>query len=470
MQPLDHFDTSNVVGLRSTFHSASAFNQALPWDTRRVTEMKHVFAFASSFNQPLNWNVSSVVRFEEMFQECVALSDCHRAMTSAAFTDSNFRFGCSSGDPRGIYRCSVGHGVFSDACDGCGNYESWSSLPLCSPSEPPPPPMPPFDAASVMAYVTATVTTAGSTSDYTPAVQTAIIEKMAAECGVAVGAVTMTVLPGSVILSFTIGVTSSDDATSVTGTLNTRLADANAASAFLSTSELDVTVTAVQSATMLVPPAAPPTTPPTSPLPTPPTTPPNWLEHQWPLVVIPIIGVLLLITIFFFFRFLSMRKTRLQRARLVAQRNVEREIASEYDASVLFAIMSLPTRVHKSSVPSTAATDAPPSIELTTLGKATPPDTATNSGASSPEVSMRPGMWVVSSIGNLFSSSASTDEGAECAVCLCPFEDGCTLRVLPCNHSFHKACSACHKHERTAPAPPVRALPPTPLKPHLMRV
>ena len=52
--------------------------------------MKHVFAFASSFNQPLNWNVSSVVRFEEMFQECVALSDCHRAMTSAAFTDSTW--------------------------------------------------------------------------------------------------------------------------------------------------------------------------------------------------------------------------------------------------------------------------------------------------------------------------------------------------------------------------------------------
>ena len=208
--------------------------------------MKHVFAFASSFNQPLNWNVSSVVRFEEMFQECVALSDCHRAMTSAAFTDSNFRFGCSSGDPRGIYRCSVGHGVISDACDGCGNYESWSSLPLCSPSEPPPPPMPPFDAASVMAYVTATVTTAGSTSDYTPAVQTAIIEKMAAECGVALAAVTMTVLPGSVILSFIIGVSSADQATSLTSTLETKLADADAASAFLSTSELEVTVTAVQ--------------------------------------------------------------------------------------------------------------------------------------------------------------------------------------------------------------------------------
>ena len=93
--------------------------------------MKHVFAYASSFNQPLSWNVSSVVRFEGMFHECGALSDLHRAMIYAAFIESNFRFGCSSGDPRGIYRCEVGHGVYSD-CDGCGNYASWSCVsPLC---------------------------------------------------------------------------------------------------------------------------------------------------------------------------------------------------------------------------------------------------------------------------------------------------------------------------------------------------
>ena len=437
--------------------------------------MKHVFAVASAFNQPLSWNVSSVVRFEEMFMGCDALSDCNRAITNAAFVDSNFRFGCSSGDPRGVYRCSVGHGVYSDSCDGCGNYESWSSLPFCSPSEPPPPPMPPFDAASVMAFVTATVTAAGSPSDYTPAVQTAIKEKMAAECGVAVAAVTMNIQPGSVILEFTIGVTSADGATSVTSTLNTRLADVGAASAFLSTSELDVTVEAVQpvTSTTAEPPAAPPNIPPASPSSPPP---PNWLEHQWPLVVIPIIGVLLLIAMFVFFRYLSRRKIRLQTARLAAQRNVEREIASEYDASVLFAIMSLPTRVHKSTaataavVPTTAATAAPPSIELTTVGKATPPDTATNSSASSPQGSLRSGIdRVVSSIGDLFSSSgsASTAECVECAVCLCAFEDGCTLRELPCGHSFHKACSACRKHEQI---PPVRALPLTPLPHAVMRV
>ena len=117
------------------------------------------------------------------------------------------------------------------------------------PSPEPPPvlaPAMPYEAAAVTTTVTATVTAAGSTSDYTPAVQTAIREKMAAECGVALAAVTMTVLPGSVILSFIIGVSSADQATSLTSTLETKLADADAASAFLSTSELEVTVTAVQ--------------------------------------------------------------------------------------------------------------------------------------------------------------------------------------------------------------------------------
>ena len=115
--------------------------------------------------------------------------------------------------------------------------------------EPPPSPALPYEAAAVTTYVTATVTAAGSTSDYTPAVQTAIIEKMAAECGVAAAAVTLTITEGSVILEFTIGVVSAADATSITSTLNTKLADADAASEFLSTSELDVTVEKVEPVT-----------------------------------------------------------------------------------------------------------------------------------------------------------------------------------------------------------------------------
>lgn len=133
------FDTSNVVNMRSTFHLAVKFNQPLPWNTKNTKEMKDMFAHAKSFDQPLNWDVSNVDRFEGTFDDTTSLSDCNKAHIHAVFEQTNPKLKCLKEHSDGHHTCSIGHGVASDTCDGCGGYDHWGNLPACGSSPPAPP-------------------------------------------------------------------------------------------------------------------------------------------------------------------------------------------------------------------------------------------------------------------------------------------------------------------------------------------
>jgi surface protein len=71
-QPLNEWNTGQVVTMRYMFYGASSFNQPLnDWNTGRVVTMIYMFYGASSFNQPLNdWNTGQVVStgFQYMFR------------------------------------------------------------------------------------------------------------------------------------------------------------------------------------------------------------------------------------------------------------------------------------------------------------------------------------------------------------------------------------------------------------------
>ena len=132
---------------------------------------------------------------------------------------------------------------------------------------------PPFPPLLPTAYrVTASVIASGAVSDFTPAVQAAIVAKVAAHLGVPAAAVALTITPASVRLSFTIAASSASAAVSTTSELASQLATTTSASAFLSTSALGVTVTAIESepTSDLVSPSPPPSPAPSPPLSSPP--------------------------------------------------------------------------------------------------------------------------------------------------------------------------------------------------------
>jgi surface protein len=66
-QPLNNWDTSNVINMSHMF-SGTNFNQPLnTWNTSNVKYMSNMF-YRSSFNQPLsNWSVSGVTNMYKMF-------------------------------------------------------------------------------------------------------------------------------------------------------------------------------------------------------------------------------------------------------------------------------------------------------------------------------------------------------------------------------------------------------------------
>ncbi|NVK74261.1 MAG: DUF285 domain-containing protein, partial [Oceanospirillaceae bacterium] len=69
-QPIDSWDTSNVISMEYMFGSATSFNQPIDsWDTSQVTNMSYMFAGAKSFNQPLgSWDTSQVTNMRWMFE------------------------------------------------------------------------------------------------------------------------------------------------------------------------------------------------------------------------------------------------------------------------------------------------------------------------------------------------------------------------------------------------------------------
>ncbi len=75
-QPINLWDTSNVVNMSGMFSGDEYFNQPLnKWDTSNVLYMNDMFSQAKSFNQPLNsWNTSNVRYMSNMFNEAYSFN------------------------------------------------------------------------------------------------------------------------------------------------------------------------------------------------------------------------------------------------------------------------------------------------------------------------------------------------------------------------------------------------------------
>ena len=153
----------------------------------------------------------------------------------------------------------------------------------------------------------------------------------------------------------------------------------------------------------LAPPLAPPPKPP-SPQQPPPPLPPDGTETHGVLVAVLIpVGILTFAAIAIGWVLLSRRRART--AALEAQRQRQTQIiaaASEFNASVRFAVKSLPTRPHS---------DEQAAVEMTKMDR------------------------------------------SECAVCMEKYKEGDTVKDLPCGHSFHEACIDAWLLGKGRPAP-----------------
>ena len=132
--------------------------------------------------------------------------------------------------------------------------------------------------------------------------------------------------------------------------------------------------------------------------------PPDGSETHGVLVAVLIpVGILTFAAIAIGWVLVSRRRART--AALEAQRQRQTQIvaaASEFNASVRFAVKSLPTRPHS---------DEQAAVEMTKMDR------------------------------------------SECAVCMEKYKEGDTVKDLPCGHSFHEACIDAWLLGKGRPAP-----------------
>ena len=69
-QPLDKWDTSNVVDMRSMFYICTQFNQAIDFNTKNVIDMSCMFCQCYNFNQAVNFDTRNVISMSGMFSNC----------------------------------------------------------------------------------------------------------------------------------------------------------------------------------------------------------------------------------------------------------------------------------------------------------------------------------------------------------------------------------------------------------------
>ena len=179
------------------------------------------------------------------------------------------------------YRCCLDNdGVYGEAC---GDYKapppspsppppSPSPLPPASsplPKPPPPTPPPPASFAVKMA-----VTIAGAVSDFTEVALIPMRQKVADEASVPLEAVEATATAGSVTVAFTVNLQSEAAAAAALTTITAKLTTTAAASTFLSTPALAVSVEQITETPVKLllasPPALPPPPAAVPPGPTPP--------------------------------------------------------------------------------------------------------------------------------------------------------------------------------------------------------
>ena len=119
-----------------------------------------------------------------------------------------------------------------------------------------------------MASIETTVVVAGTVADFTEQVQLSMRSKIAQTAGVSTDAVSLSISPASVILNIVVEFDSVETATSALAVLSTSLADAESASAFLSTDIYSVQVESILSTPSLITQPSLPPLPPSLPPPT----------------------------------------------------------------------------------------------------------------------------------------------------------------------------------------------------------
>ncbi|WP_317899417.1 BspA family leucine-rich repeat surface protein [Aurantibacillus circumpalustris] len=93
-QPLNSWNTSNVVDISLLFYQAPAFNQPLnSWNTSNVTVMLEIFESATSFNGDIStWDVSNVSDMRYVFYGAVAFNGNISLWNVSSVTDMSYMF------------------------------------------------------------------------------------------------------------------------------------------------------------------------------------------------------------------------------------------------------------------------------------------------------------------------------------------------------------------------------------------
>ena len=75
-QPLDLWNTSNVIFMESMFEGCTSFNQCLnEWDVSNVEYMDTMFKGCTSLHQGFqNWDIT-FIEHNNMFQDCPLMND-----------------------------------------------------------------------------------------------------------------------------------------------------------------------------------------------------------------------------------------------------------------------------------------------------------------------------------------------------------------------------------------------------------
>ena len=180
-------------------------------------------------------------------------------------------------------------------------------------------------------------------------------------------------------------------------------------------------------------PLAPPAVPPSpAPPPSPPVGPPPMSPPLAPEVMIDevaanvvMLALLALTSATLHLGTLLCRQWRRRNERVVSVRRQSERHEGQQTAiisAIEIAIEMLPTRVVPAAVqegaPHAATAEAADEEEPQSFGRERTPSEAPPTQAS----------W------------HGHEEGDECAVCLCEFEAGQTLRLLPCGHAYHREC------------------------------
>ena len=76
-QPLDKWDTSNVLYMNRMFFNCKKFNQTINnWNVANVKNMNSIFSGCESFNQSIeNWKINKTCIIDNIFKDAISLKN-----------------------------------------------------------------------------------------------------------------------------------------------------------------------------------------------------------------------------------------------------------------------------------------------------------------------------------------------------------------------------------------------------------